>query len=106
MLRYSEFELPALCSVITGIKHKGLRRFHETGDTSKIQFQHGAKLRLILTVLEAAEDIEHIRVPAFRLHKLTGKYKGFWSVWVSGNCRVIFCFENGEAFGVDYLDYL
>ena len=65
----------------------------------------GAKLRLILTALEAAENVNHMRVPAFRLHKLTGKLKGFWSVWVSGNWRVIVRFENGEAFDIDYLDY-
>ncbi len=88
--------------MITGFKHKGLRRFHQTGDTSKIQPRHRAKLRLILTALEATEAIEHMRVPAFHLHKLTGEYKGFWSVWVSGNWRVIFRFENGEAFDIDY----
>ncbi|MGA3230617.1 MAG: type II toxin-antitoxin system RelE/ParE family toxin, partial [Candidatus Binatus sp.] len=29
----------------------------------------------------------------------------FWSVSVSGNWRVIFRFEDGEALDVDYLDY-
>jgi proteic killer suppression protein len=31
--------------------------------------------------------------------------KGFWSVRVSGNWRVIFRFEKGDALDVDYIDY-
>jgi len=36
---------------------------------------------------------------------LKGELKGFWSVTVSGNWRVIFRFENGDAFDVDLVDY-
>ena len=91
--------------MITGFAHKGLQRFYETGAMTRIQPRHRLKLRLILTALEAAEKINHMRIPAFQLHKLTGNLKGYWSVWVSGNWRVIFRFENGEAFDIDYLDY-
>ena len=31
--------------------------------------------------------------------------RGFWSVRVSGNWRVIFRFKNGDAFDIDYIDY-
>ncbi|MBI5642991.1 MAG: type II toxin-antitoxin system RelE/ParE family toxin [Deltaproteobacteria bacterium] len=40
-----------------------------------------------------------------RLHKLTGNFKGFCSVEVSGNWRIIFKFEGHDAHVVDYLDY-
>ena len=36
---------------------------------------------------------------------MKGELKGFWSVTVSGNWRVIFRFENGDAFDVDLVDY-
>jgi proteic killer suppression protein len=34
-----------------------------------------------------------------------GEYVGFWAVTVSGNWRVIFRFEESDAFDVDYVDY-
>jgi proteic killer suppression protein len=36
---------------------------------------------------------------------ITGDLKGFWSVSVSGNWRIIFRFENGKAFDVEMTDY-
>ena len=39
------------------------------------------------------------------LHPLTGSLRGFWSVRVSGNWRVIFRLEDGHAHDVDLIDY-
>ena len=36
---------------------------------------------------------------------LRGDLRGYWAVRVSGNWRVIFRFENGNAFDVDLVDY-
>jgi toxin HigB-1 len=44
-------------------------------------------------------------MPGFRLHPLKGEMKGFWSVTVRANWRVIFRFANHDACDVDYLDY-
>jgi proteic killer suppression protein len=44
-------------------------------------------------------------LPGFRLHPLKGPLRGHWAVWVSGNWRVTFRFEEGEAVDLDYLDY-
>ena len=44
-------------------------------------------------------------LPGFRLHALKGKLKGRHAVWVSGNWRVTFRFEEGQALDVDYIDY-
>ncbi len=41
----------------------------------------------------------------FRLHPLKGHRAGQWSVRVSGNWRVVFRFEDGEAVDVDMIDY-
>lgn len=91
--------------MIRSFAHKGLRKFFETGSSAGITPEHNKKLRLILGVLNAAVTIQDISLPGLGLHQLTGKLSGFWSVSVSGNWRVIFRFEEGEALSVDYLDY-
>ena len=46
-----------------------------------------------------------MNLPGFDLHKMSGQLKGHYAVSVSGNWRVTFRFEDGEAVDVDYLDY-
>jgi len=46
-----------------------------------------------------------MNLPGFKLHRLSGKDKGAWSVWVNGNWRVTFQFEGADAVIVDYRDY-
>ena len=45
---------------------------------------------------------QRIWFPGFRLHPLKGDRAGQWSVRASGNWRVVFRFEDGEAVDVDY----
>jgi proteic killer suppression protein len=40
-----------------------------------------------------------------RLRHLKGHLEAFWSVSISGNWRIIFRFEDGDAFDVDLADY-
>ena len=45
-------------------------------------------------------DIPYTRdlnFPGSNLHELSGDKEGFWSVSVSGNWRVLFKFEDGDA---------
>lgn len=85
--------------------HKGLKKFFETGSTAGIQTKHAAKLSNILGLLNDAEDISDMRIPGYDLHPLKGDKKGLWAVKVNGNWRVVFRFENGDAYVVDYVDY-
>ena len=87
------------------IRHKGLKRFYSKGDTSKIQPQQARRLRLILGLLKRASTVSDMNFPGSDLHPLSGNLKGFWSVRVSGNWRVIFRLEDGDVYDVDYLDY-
>lgn len=91
--------------MIQSFRHKGLRRYFTTGSTTKIQPAHARKLRLILTLLDAAEELKDMNYPGSDLHALKGEYASFHAVSVSGNWRVIFRFEDGDAYDVDYLDY-
>jgi toxin HigB-1 len=46
-----------------------------------------------------------MNVPGWRLHALDGDLAGHYSITVSGNWRMTFMFENGDAILVDYQDY-
>jgi len=91
--------------MIKTIKHKGLQKFFEKGEPSKINQNHRKRLKLLLTLLQSAKKIEDLNFPGSNLHKLSGNYKGFWSITISGNWRIIFKFEEGNIYDVDYLDY-
>jgi len=91
--------------VIDSFKHRGLKRLYELGDESRINPQHLAKIRDILSVLDVAKEIEAMNLATFRLHPLTGNLDGFWSITVRANWRVIFRFDNGKASDVDLIDY-
>jgi len=91
--------------MIASFRHKGLKLFYDKGNASKLQSAHVAKIRLILTRLDAAKTISDMNVPGYGLHQLTGDLGGFWSVKVSGNYRIIFRLIGEDAHDVDYLDY-
>jgi toxin HigB-1 len=91
--------------VIRTFAHKGLKALFETGSKAGIQPAHAAKLRRQLAQLEQAESAQDMNVPGWRLHPLTGDLAGHWSVWVNGNWRLTFRFEDGDAELVDYRDY-
>lgn len=90
--------------MIRSFRHKGLKRLYEKGDRSKINAQQANKIELILTVLDAATSPEDLNVPGFGFHSLKGDLKGFYSVWVNGNWRIIFRFDD-EPEDVDLTDY-
>ena len=60
---------------------------------------------MLLAGLDTAQSIDDMHVPGFRLHPLKGTDRGRWSVWVNGNWRLTFEFENGHAYSVNYEDY-
>ena len=58
-----------------------------------------------LAALDTALTIDDMDLPGFRLHRLKGEFAGRWSVTVSGNWRLTFEFQDGNATIVDYGDY-
>ncbi|CAA0110051.1 Endoribonuclease HigB [Zhongshania aliphaticivorans] len=91
--------------MIRSFKHKGLAKFFKSGSTAGIQAAHAKKLRLILGRLNVALDAKDMDLPGLRLHELSGNRVDIWSVTVSGNWRVTFRFEDGDAEIVNYEDY-
>ena len=91
--------------MIQNFKHKGLRKLFEKGTASGVNANHLKRLRLIIALLETAETMEDMDLPGLDLHELKGNRKGTLAVKVSGNWRVTFRLENGDAFDVNYEDY-
>jgi toxin HigB-1 len=91
--------------MIQSFRHKGLRRFYESGSLAGIQTQHAQRLRMQLAALDSAQVIEDMDIPGFRLHPLKGADRGRWSIWVNGNWRLTFEFRDGQAYVLDYEDY-
>jgi proteic killer suppression protein len=91
--------------VIRTFAHKGLERLFREGSLRGIQPRHGQRLVDILARIHSATDLEDLRAPDLRLHRLKGALHEHWSIRVSGNWRVTFRFNNGDAFDVNYQDY-
>ncbi|NRA73099.1 MAG: type II toxin-antitoxin system RelE/ParE family toxin [Gammaproteobacteria bacterium] len=91
--------------MIKSFKHKGLKKYFETGSSSGIQPKHQRKLRMQLAAIDTAQAIEDINLPGFKLHPLKGNRDGIWSITVNGNWRITFEFINGNAFILNYEDY-
>jgi proteic killer suppression protein len=91
--------------MIKSFRHKGLRKFFESGSISGIQADHAKRLRMQLAALDTAQTVEDMDIPGFRLHPLKGKLRGRWSITVNGNWRLTFEFQDGNAYVLDYEDY-
>jgi len=75
------------------------------GTTRGIQATHAKRLRMQLAALATAVEIADLDIPGYGLHPLKGNRKGIWAVTVSGNWRLTFEFDDGNAYLVDYEDY-
>lgn len=91
--------------MIKSFKHKGLAELFATGSARKVQAKHAVRLKLILTMLNAATHAGQMNSPGLRLHPLKGKPAGRYAVWVDENFLVTFRFEAAHAVEVDYGDY-
>ena len=91
--------------MIVRFRHRGLKQFFEKGTIRYLNANQVPKIRRILGLLDAAKGPKSLDLPGYRLHPLRGDLKGFWSVEVSGNWRIIFRFENENVYDVDLIDY-
>ncbi len=91
--------------MIDSFRHNGLKKLFHKGEAKGIRPDQVYKVENILFVLNRARGPEDMDLPGFRLHRLKGNLKAFWSVTVQANWRVIFRFEEGNACDVDLIDY-
>ena len=75
------------------------------GDPSKVRADQAERIRLALADLDVASNPSDLDLPGYRLHPLEGNMKGYWSISITANWRIIFRFEEGNAYDVDLIDY-
>ena len=91
--------------MIRSFKHRGLKRLYERDDRSGIRPDLLETVEDILARLDEAVVPQALNLPGYRLHPLKGDLKGFWSVTVRANWRIIFRFQGTDAFDVELIDY-
>lgn len=91
--------------MIRSFRHKGLRKFFETGDAGGIPANRRERIGVILHRLQWSRAPSDMNLSGLRLHPLKGALKGHWAVDVSGNWRIVFRFEGADAVDVDFVDY-
>jgi len=91
---------------IESIRHKGLRRFFETG-SAKGLVGDVERIRRMLAFIDAAASLDELSVPPnFGLHELTGDRKGTWAMTVTRNWRMTFALNSeGALIDMDLEDY-
>lgn len=96
--------MPYTIIVIISFRSKALKLFWTNGDPSKLPVENHDKVRRQLAALDVATDSAQMDFPGWKLHGLKAKPKR-WSVWVTGNYRITFGFENQDASAIDLEDY-
>lgn len=91
--------------MIASFSHKGLKRFYEDDDPRRLPPDMVARIRAILSALDAAVRPGDMDLPSFGLHPLKGDRRGSWAVTVRANWRIVFRFEGAHAYDVDFVDY-
>jgi len=77
---------------------------------SRVVLRFAPELRLVarrkLLYLHDAAELTDLRVPpGNRLEALKGKMKGFFSIRINDQWRVVFRWQGGNAYDVQILDY-
>ncbi len=91
--------------MIRSFRHRGLKRLYERGDPSRVRTDQADRIALALADLDDARRPSDLDLPGYRLHPLKGDLEGFWSVSISGNWRIVFRLDDGDAYDVDLVDY-
>jgi proteic killer suppression protein len=91
--------------MIKSWKHKGLRDLFLEDTHKGVRPDMADRIRRRLDVLDAADSLQALGLPGFRLHPLSGDMSGRYSIRVTGNWRITFLFENGDVFDVNLEDY-
>ncbi len=75
-----------------------------SGRSSKIGSAYHKPAILILDHIDGATDLVDLR-NVRKFHALRGSEAGRYSMWVSGNYRITFGWQDGRAIDVDFEDY-
>ena len=91
--------------MIRGFRHRGLKRLYTRNDRSGLSAEQLPRIMAVMDLLNVANSPKELELPGYHLHPLRGDLRGFWSVRISGNFRLVFRMEDGDVFDVDLVDY-
>ena len=91
--------------MIRSVKGVATRRFVEGGKSKFSGLDDGLAHRRLsaLNVARRLDDLSSLA--SVGLHKLGGDRKGQWAIKANGPWRIVFRFEDGDAFDVEIVDY-
>ncbi len=69
---------------------------YESDSTKEIRTDVVGRVRVLLAILDEAQSLNDLTRPSLRLHALSGKREGHWSVSVNAQWRITFTYEAGE----------
>ena len=91
--------------MIRSFRHKGLKAFWEKGETKKLPAERVGRIERMLDRLNSAIEPSDMDLPSYRFHELKGDRKGTYAMAVSGNWRMTFQWDGGDATDVNFEDY-
>ena len=69
-----------------------------------IEIQERALVKLLL--IDAADSEEDLKIPpGNRFERLSGKFRGYCSIRINNQWRIVFKFDNSNAYEVSIKDY-
>jgi proteic killer suppression protein len=63
------------------------------------------KIARVLARLDVVIRPEQLKLPGFGLQRLEGDLKGYWSIAVRGEWKIIFRFHVGTVSDIDLVEY-
>ena len=92
--------------MIKTFSHRGLKRAYERDDYRQVHPNYAKRVAKALSDLDNATKPADLAAPTYQLHPLKGDLKGFWSIRLSKNWRIVFRFgEGGHVHDVNLIDY-
>jgi toxin HigB-1 len=91
--------------MIASFKSRALKKYWAKNDASGIRPDWVAKVRIVLSRLDAAARPEQMDIPGLGFHALTGNLAGRYAVTVSRNWRITFAWLDEDAIEIDLEDY-
>ena len=92
--------------MIKSFADKRTQQIFEGQMVKKLPLELQKKALRRLRYIDAAERIEDLMIPpSNKLEKKMGDMEGFYGVWVTRQFRVIFRFEDGNAYDAEFIDY-
>jgi proteic killer suppression protein len=80
--------------------------FFRTGKSRRLPHEIHKRAAMRLLQLAATVEVEDLRLPpSNRLEALHGNRNGQWSIRINDRWRVCFTFTDGDAYGVEIVDY-